>query len=63
MVTTVLLETNGSILLNDIDSSVVKIIDIKTPGSEFGGSFNKKNLEFINLRDEVKFVITEQKRF
>ena len=59
----VLLETNGNILLNDIDSRVVKIVDIKTPGSGCEDSFNKKNRQYINSSDEVKFVITNRKDF
>jgi 7-carboxy-7-deazaguanine synthase len=59
----VLLETNGSILLNNLDASVVKIIDIKTPGSGCEESFKKENIEFINAGDEIKFVITDRKDF
>lgn len=54
----ILLETNGSLYLGDIPESVVKIIDVKTPGSGEGDSFMKWNLKFIKARDELKFVLT-----
>ncbi|HPS39519.1 MAG TPA: radical SAM protein [Candidatus Cloacimonadota bacterium] len=55
---TILLETNGSLYLGDIPDYVVKIVDVKTPGSGFGESFMKWNLKFLNEQDELKFVIT-----
>ncbi len=60
---TVLLETNGSIGLNNLDSKVIKIIDIKTPGSGCEGSFKMKNLAFLNPDDEIKFVLMDRKDF
>ena len=60
---TVLLETNGSIGLDKMDSKVVKIIDIKTPGSGCEGSFRMENLAFLNPDDEIKFVLMDRKDF
>ncbi len=60
---TVLLETNGSIGLNNLDSKVIKIIDIKTPGSGCEESFRLENLAFLNPDDEVKFVLTDRRDF
>lgn len=54
---TVLLETNGTILMNDIPSEVVKIVDVKCPSSGCVGSFVMDNLKFIDDNDEIKFVI------
>ena len=54
---TVLLETNGTILMDDIPSEVVKIVDVKCPSSGCGDSFLMENLKFINDTDELKFVI------
>lgn len=51
----VLLETNGSIDLKDVDGRVVKIVDVKVPGS--GGTFLMKNLSYLTPEDELKFVI------
>lgn len=60
---TVLLETNGSHLIKELPDSVIKIIDVKTPGSGEENSFNKENIEFINERDNLKFVITDRSDF
>lgn len=56
---TVAVETNGSIDLSNIPRRVIKIIDIKCPGSGECGSFLTKNLEFINSTDEIKFVVAD----
>ncbi len=58
---TVLLETNGSIDLQNVPTPVVKIVDIKCPGSGHEESFLEKNLEFIDpQKDEIKFVLTDK---
>lgn len=53
----VLLETNGTILMDDIPSEIIKIVDVKCPSSGCGDSFLMNNLNFIYSGDEVKFVI------
>jgi 7-carboxy-7-deazaguanine synthase len=60
---TVLLETNGSIGLDNLNSKVIKIIDIKTPGSGCEGSFRMENIAFLNADDEIKFVLMDRKDF
>jgi len=57
---TVLLETSGSVSIENVPRKVVKIMDLKCPGS----GENEKN-HFDNLRgladwDEVKFVISDR---
>lgn len=59
----VLLETNGSISLDSIPESVIKIVDIKTPGSGEKNSFLMENLKYINNRDNIKFVISSRQDF
>lgn len=54
----ILLETNGSLYLGDVPAYVVKIIDVKTPGSGEGDSFMKYNLRFLQPHDQLKFVLT-----
>ncbi len=54
----ILLETNGSIYLEDVPLYVIKIIDVKCPGSGFGTSFMKWNLKLLQPQDELKFVLT-----
>lgn len=53
----VFIETNGSILLDKVDYSVVKIVDFKTPSSGMCQKNNFKNIHYLTENDEVKFVI------
>lgn len=55
---TVLVETNGSQSIRDIDRRAVVILDIKTPGSGMHEEMDLSNLDNIKNKDEVKFVIT-----
>jgi len=57
---TVLLETSGERPLERVPSDVVKVVDVKCPGSEEGDSFRMENLGALTPRDEVKFVITDR---
>ncbi|MBI5327655.1 MAG: radical SAM protein [Deltaproteobacteria bacterium] len=59
----VLLETNGSINLEPVNTNAVKIVDVKCPSSGHDGSFFMENLRFITLKDEVKFVIADRKDY
>lgn len=55
---TVLLETNGSLYLDEVPRDVIKIVDIKCPGSSEGDSFQFANLKLLAPHDEIKFVLT-----
>lgn len=55
----ILLETNGSISLKDIPDEVVKIVDIKLSGSREKGSFLDSNIDLIEKKDEIKFVLSD----
>lgn len=51
------LETSGAVDLCHVDPRVVKVMDLKTPGS---GEMDRNlwtNLDCLNARDEIKFVI------
>jgi 7-carboxy-7-deazaguanine synthase len=50
-------ETNGTILFNNIPKNVRIIADIKTPSSGEKDSFNEGNIKYLRRIDEVKFVI------
>jgi 7-carboxy-7-deazaguanine synthase len=50
-------ETNGTIVFNNIPANVRIITDIKTPSSGVQDSFNEENLKYLRRFDEVKFVI------
>jgi 7-carboxy-7-deazaguanine synthase len=54
----VLIETSGERVLARVPAGVVKIVDVKCPGSEEGDTFNIENLESLQAHDEVKFVIS-----
>jgi 7-carboxy-7-deazaguanine synthase len=54
----VLLETSGERPLERVPAGVVKIVDVKCPGSGEGNTFRIENLETFQLHDEVKFVIS-----
>lgn len=56
----VLLETSGERELDRVPKAVVKIVDVKCPGSDEGDSFRPENLETLTNRDEVKFVISDR---
>jgi 7-carboxy-7-deazaguanine synthase len=56
----VLLETSGERPLGRVPVGVVKIVDVKCPGSEEGDTFCTENLETLTSHDEVKFVIADR---
>jgi len=56
----VLVETNGSISIRDINPSAIIIMDIKTPGSGMHGKMSDINLDYIKPEDEIKFVIFDK---
>lgn len=54
------LETGGMLDVSGVDARVAKVLDIKTPAS---GEMEKNlwsNLQSLNLRDEIKFVICDE---
>lgn len=56
----VMLETNGSISLKKVASGVIKVMDIKCPGSGMAEEMQLRNLELLSPRDELKFVLTSR---
>jgi 7-carboxy-7-deazaguanine synthase len=56
----VLLETSGSIDVSRVDPRVVKIMDLKCPGSGEAGKNLYENIRHLDQHDEVKFVITDR---
>jgi len=54
---TVLLETNGSLSLADVPADVVKIMDMKCPGSGMHERMDFANFDFLTRKDEIKFVL------
>ncbi|HZP16362.1 MAG TPA: radical SAM protein [Terriglobales bacterium] len=56
----VLLETSGERPLDSVPGAVIKIVDVKCPGSGEGDSFRLENLQALTSKDEVKFVISDR---
>ena len=54
------LETSGAIDVSDVDSRVMKVMDLKTPSSGELTRNLMSNLEYLNAQDEVKFVIGDE---
>ena len=57
---TVLLETGGHISVERVPDGVVKIVDVKCPGSGESARNHWPNLDLVGQRDEVKFVIQDR---
>jgi 7-carboxy-7-deazaguanine synthase len=57
---TVLLETSGERPLERVPHRVIKIVDVKCPNSGEPDTFQMENLEALNVRDEVKFVLSDR---
>jgi len=60
---TVLVETSGERELGRVDPRVIKIMDLKCPGSGESSSNRWSNLQYLSPRDEVKFVIADRRDF
>ena len=59
----VLLETNGSLDIRKVSNKCVKIVDVKCPGSGMSHANNLKNLDYLSVQDEVKFVMGSREDF
>ncbi len=60
---TVLLETGGHIPIDRVDPRVIKIVDVKAPGSGMETANLPENLDRLGARDEVKFVLADRRDF
>lgn len=54
------LETSGAIDIAEVDQRVIKIVDIKTPGSLEVDKNKWSNLEHVTPNDQIKFVICDE---
>lgn len=59
----VLLETNGSMSIKEIDTRVIIIMDIKTPKSGMFEKMDIENLKYIKENDEIKFVVIDREDY
>ena len=57
---TVLVETGGHRSIKDVPGGVVRVMDIKCPGSGESGRMDWSNIECLSATDQVKFVIADR---
>ncbi len=54
------LETSGAFDISAVDSRVVRVVDVKTPGSGESGRNVYDNFAYLTDKDQVKFVICDR---
>ena len=59
----VLIETNGTISIKNINQYATIILDLKCPGSRMSANTLWENIEYLRKKDEVKFVIGDRKDY
>lgn len=59
----VLVETSGERYIGRLPRAVVKIVDVKCPGSGEGGTFNGDNFGVLEKKDQIKFVIADERDY
>jgi 7-carboxy-7-deazaguanine synthase len=57
---TVMIETGGHLSADDVPAGVIRVIDIKCPGSGESAKVHWPNLERLRSSDELKFVIKDR---
>jgi 7-carboxy-7-deazaguanine synthase len=57
------LETSGAIAVDKVDKRVVKVLDIKTPGSGEVDKNDWNNIQYLNTQDQIKFVICSEEDY
>ncbi|RMG55947.1 MAG: 7-carboxy-7-deazaguanine synthase QueE [Acidobacteria bacterium] len=60
---TVLVETSGSLDISQLDPRVIRIMDLKLPGSGHEHANRWENIDHLKPTDEVKFVIVDRRDF
>lgn len=58
---TVMIETSGERFVGVLPREVIKIVDVKYPDSSEPGAPDTANLEVLDRKDEVKFVMTTRR--
>jgi 7-carboxy-7-deazaguanine synthase len=54
------LETGGALDVSEVDARVMKVVDIKTPGSGEAEKNLWRNLDHLRATDELKFVLCDE---
>lgn len=60
---TVMIETSGERFVGTLPQEVIKIVDVKCPDSREAGKFNMANLDAVDGKDEIKFVIASRRDY
>lgn len=60
---TVSLETSGAVSVADVDPRVIKVMDLKAPGSHEVERNDWDNLSFLQPHDQIKIVIADRTDF
>ncbi len=60
---TVMIETSGERFVGRLPRQVIKIIDVKCPDSGEADTFDPRNLNDLDRKDEVKFVISSRRDY
>jgi 7-carboxy-7-deazaguanine synthase len=56
----VLVETSGHILIDGLDPRAIAVLDVKAPGSGETARMEWRNLDLLQQKDELKFVIADR---
>lgn len=60
---TVMIETSGERFVGRLPKEVIKILDVKCPDSGEADTFKAKNLEAVDEKDEIKFVLSTRRDY
>ena len=60
---TVMIETSGERFVGSLPRDVIKIVDVKCPDSGEPNTFDMANLEAVDRKDEIKFVIASRRDY
>jgi 7-carboxy-7-deazaguanine synthase len=58
-----MVETSGERLVDALPRDVIKIVDVKCPDSGEPDTFRMENLEALDAKDEIKFVISSRRDY
>jgi 7-carboxy-7-deazaguanine synthase len=60
---TVMIETSGERFVGRLPKEVIKIVDVKCPDSGEADTFDVKNLDAVDDKDEIKFVLSTRRDY
>ena len=60
---TVMIETSGERYIGKLSVEVIKIVDVKCPDSGEADTFDMRNLDALDDKDEVKFVLSTRRDY